>query len=56
MSEQELQPGSSSAECGFVVTAIDNVRDYWDHGMVNRHWTVLDAPELIIVTIDDGLH
>jgi SAM-dependent methyltransferase len=29
--------------CGFVVTAIDNVRDYWDHGMINRHWTVLDV-------------
>ena len=29
--------------CGFVVTAIDNVRDYWPSGMVNRHWTVLDV-------------
>jgi 2-polyprenyl-3-methyl-5-hydroxy-6-metoxy-1,4-benzoquinol methylase len=29
--------------CGFVVTAIDNVRDYWDYDMVNRHWTVLDV-------------
>jgi 2-polyprenyl-3-methyl-5-hydroxy-6-metoxy-1,4-benzoquinol methylase len=29
--------------CGFVVTAIDNVRDYWDHQMLNRHWTVLDV-------------
>jgi SAM-dependent methyltransferase len=29
--------------CGFVVTAIDNVRDYWHHEMVNRHWTVLDV-------------
>ena len=29
--------------CGFVVTAIDNVRDYWDRQMVNRHWTVLDV-------------
>jgi SAM-dependent methyltransferase len=28
--------------CGYVVTAIDNVRDYWPEGMVNRHWTVLD--------------
>jgi 2-polyprenyl-3-methyl-5-hydroxy-6-metoxy-1,4-benzoquinol methylase len=28
--------------CGYVVTAIDNVRDYWPDGMVNRHWTVLD--------------
>jgi 2-polyprenyl-3-methyl-5-hydroxy-6-metoxy-1,4-benzoquinol methylase len=29
--------------CGFVVTAIDNVRDYWEHQIVNRHWTVLDV-------------
>jgi SAM-dependent methyltransferase len=26
-----------------VVTAIDNVRDYWDTEMVNRHWTVQDV-------------
>ena len=30
------------ANCGFVVTAIDNVRDYWDEGMVNRHFHVID--------------
>jgi SAM-dependent methyltransferase len=29
--------------CGFVVTAVDNVHDYWDRGMVNRHWSVLDV-------------
>ena len=28
--------------CGPVVTAIDNVRDYWRAGMVNRHWHVVD--------------
>lgn len=28
--------------CGFLVTAIDNVTDYWPNGMVNRHWHVLD--------------
>ena len=28
--------------CGFVVTAIDNVRDYWPRGMVNRHFHVID--------------
>lgn len=28
--------------CGAVVTAIDNVRDFWPAGMVNRHWHVLD--------------
>lgn len=36
--------------CGFVVTAIDNIRDYWPDGMVNRHFHVLDedilAPQL----------
>jgi SAM-dependent methyltransferase len=29
--------------CGYVVTAIDNVTDYWPQGMVNRHWPVLDV-------------
>lgn len=29
--------------CGFVVTAIDNVTDYWPEGMVNRHWTIADV-------------
>lgn len=29
-------------DLGCVVTAIDNVRDYWPEGMVNRHWQVLD--------------
>jgi hypothetical protein len=24
--------------CGPVVTAIDNIRDYWPEGMVNRHF------------------
>lgn len=28
--------------CGFVVTATDNVRDYWPSGMINRHYYVLD--------------
>lgn len=28
--------------CGCVVTATDNVRDYWPEGMVNRHWYVRD--------------
>jgi 2-polyprenyl-3-methyl-5-hydroxy-6-metoxy-1,4-benzoquinol methylase len=28
--------------CGCVVTAIDNVRDYWSNGMVSRHWHVID--------------
>jgi SAM-dependent methyltransferase len=28
--------------CGFLVTAIDNIRDYWSNGMVNRHYHVLD--------------
>jgi SAM-dependent methyltransferase len=28
--------------CGPVVTAIDNVRDYWPEGMMNRHFFVHD--------------
>lgn len=28
--------------CGFLVTAIDNIRDYWPQGMFNRHYHVLD--------------
>lgn len=28
--------------CGCLVTATDNVRDYWPAGMVNRHWHVID--------------
>jgi SAM-dependent methyltransferase len=38
--------------CGFVVTAIDNVRDYWDRWTVNRHWTVLDVD----ITRPEGIH
>jgi SAM-dependent methyltransferase len=30
------------SDCGYVVTAIDNIRDYWPEGMFNRHWAVLD--------------
>ena len=29
--------------CGLIVTALDNVRDYWPEGMQNRHWHVLDV-------------
>ena len=28
--------------CGPLVTATDNVRDYWANGMVNRHYHVID--------------
>lgn len=28
--------------CGFVVTATDNIRDYWPRGMFNHHWHVVD--------------
>jgi SAM-dependent methyltransferase len=28
--------------CGFLVTAIDNIRDYWPFGMINRHYCVLN--------------
>ncbi|MEO8151882.1 MAG: class I SAM-dependent methyltransferase [Rhizobacter sp.] len=28
--------------CGYLVTSIDNVKDYWPAGMVNRHYHVID--------------
>ncbi|KAA3632293.1 MAG: class I SAM-dependent methyltransferase [Calditrichaeota bacterium] len=28
--------------CGFKVTAIDNISDYWPDGMFNRHFHVID--------------
>lgn len=28
--------------CGCLVTATDNVRDYWPSGMTNRHYCVID--------------
>lgn len=28
--------------CGPLVTAIDNVKDYWSRGMINRHYHVVD--------------
>ncbi len=28
--------------CGFLVTATDNVHDYWTAGMFNRHYHVID--------------
>jgi len=28
--------------CGFIVTAIDNVRDFWPEGMINRHYYIID--------------
>lgn len=38
------------ANCGVVVTAIDNITDYWEEGMINRHWHVLQddiqAPQI----------
>jgi 2-polyprenyl-3-methyl-5-hydroxy-6-metoxy-1,4-benzoquinol methylase len=29
-------------DCGYVVTALDNIRDYWTNDVINRHWLVLD--------------
>jgi len=29
-------------QCGYIVTAIDNVRHYWDHDMINRHYHIID--------------
>jgi 2-polyprenyl-3-methyl-5-hydroxy-6-metoxy-1,4-benzoquinol methylase len=28
--------------CGFLVTAIDNIHDYWPNGMSNRHYHIID--------------
>jgi 2-polyprenyl-3-methyl-5-hydroxy-6-metoxy-1,4-benzoquinol methylase len=28
--------------CGHLVTATDNVKDYWPQGMVNRHYWIVD--------------
>ena len=28
--------------CGFLVTAIDNIKDYWRRGMHNRHYYVIN--------------
>src|SRR3989338_3506463 len=28
--------------CGFMITAIDNVKDFWPSGMVNRHYHVIN--------------
>ena len=28
--------------CGFVVTATDNIEDYWPAGMVNRHFHIVN--------------
>lgn len=28
--------------CGFIVTAIDNIKDYWPKGMVNRHYHIIN--------------
>jgi len=30
------------SNCGFIVTATDNVRDYWPNGMYNRFFHVID--------------
>jgi SAM-dependent methyltransferase len=30
------------ANCGAVVTAIDNVTDYWTGSLINRHWHIVD--------------
>jgi len=28
--------------CGCTVTASDNIVDFWQHGMVNRHWYIVN--------------
>ena len=37
--------------CGPLVTAIDNIRDYWTSGMSNRHYHVLDR-DITASTLD----
>jgi len=44
----DVGPGNSSLPhlmsiCGFVVTALDNIRDYWQGSMFNRHFHVVDG-------------
>ena len=36
--------------CGPVVTAIDNIRDYWPNGMVNRHFHIKDEDATSSIT------
>ena len=28
--------------CGFLVTATDNIKDYWPSGMINRHYHIIN--------------
>jgi len=28
--------------CGFIVTAVDNIKDYWPKGMFNRHYYIVN--------------
>jgi len=37
--------------CGYEVTAIDNVSDYWGDGLLNRHFEVLDQ-DITAPTLD----
>lgn len=30
------------SQCGCIVTAVDNVKDFWPHGLSNRHFSVQD--------------
>lgn len=30
------------SNCGFIVSAVDNIRDYWPKGMFNRHFHVIN--------------
>ena len=39
--------------CGFVVTATDNIRDYWRRGMFNQHWHILDDDVMASKLPDD---
>lgn len=41
------------ANCGFRVTAIDNVRDYWKQGLFNRHYLVDDVSVTSMPTVGE---
>ena len=30
------------ANCGCIVSAIDNIKDYWSHGLFNRHYYIIN--------------
>ena len=41
--------------CGYLVTATDNVRDYWSSGMLNRHYHVIDDDKSALGGLKQGV-